>query len=457
MGDRQSAIDFYNQGVTAANDRSQTSHLQHAYQLFSSAVLIDPSFGQGWYQRGNNNSDLNCLPAAVADWRRALECENSDEERAKIFVNIGWRLHSLGRTDEAFEASNEAIRLKPDLALGYLNLSLIYQRMFKNAEAVKFARKAYALAPEDIHTPIALAFALLFDGQYAEGLALFENRFKWRLHNFLHYPYPKWDGSEGKTLFLVADQGLGDTLSYARFVEAAAKRSKYVHAVVQPELMRAFSHAFMHLPNLNLIPAPSPFLQADAWSTFVSLPAHLGLTDAEIVKQRGIEMPQFSLPNTWKIPDRKFHIGVAWAGSPLNDIDKDRNIPVTQFLELYQVPGIQLYSLQVDDKAKELHDAGCSALIRDLKPYIRDVCDTVSLLKELDLVITVESALGHICAAAGKECWIPYSYRGKDYRLGLQGEKKLWTPKHRVFCQDQAATWDKPFSEIIQALQKRIV
>ena len=48
----------------------------------------------------------------------------------------------------------------------------------------------------------------------------------------------------------------------------------------------------------------------------------------------------------WRIPDRKLHIGISWAGSPLNDIDKHRNIPVTQFFDLYKVPGIQLYSLQ---------------------------------------------------------------------------------------------------------------
>ena len=307
-----------------------------------------------------------------------------------------------------------------------------------------------------LESRIALAFAFLFDGQYQRGFELFELRFEWRLHHFLQFPYEKWRGEPDKIVFLVADQGLGDTLSFARFVELACKRAKYVHAYIQPQLMRVFMHSLGHIPNLNLIPSGNAYPQADVWTTFVSLPFALGLSDAEVCNTKQIKPPVYQLPTTWLVPDTKLHIGAAWVGSPLNDIDKYRNVPVTQFLDLYQVPGIQLYGLQIGDRAKDLHECGAVSLIRDLSTYINDVADTVSILQSLDLVICCESALGHICALADKECWLPYSAMGKDYRIGLSGEKLLWTPKHRIFRQEKDGEWQSVFDDIIAALKERI-
>lgn len=459
MGDRKHAMDLYNAGVMAANDKSKSINATTAYQLFVSACQADPLFGQAWYHTGNANSDLNMLPASVACYRRALECENEPKAKAKILCNIGWRLHCLGQTAEAFQATMEALQLDEDLAYAWLNLSLIHGIMENTRTSVDCARKAYDLLPSDTTVGMALSFALLFDRQFEEAFRQFECRFQYRLHSFLHYPYPRWTGESDATVFLVADQGLGDTLSFARFVEQAAGKCKFLHLCVQPELMRLFQHAFRTTQNINLIPmGTSTFPLADYWTTFVSLPFALKLTTQQIRDAKDIELPIYTHPagKTWKIPDRQLHIGISWAGSPLNDIDKHRNIPVTQFLELFRVPGIQLYGLQVGEKAKELHDNGCAAVIKDLSPYIRDVTDTVSLLQELDLIITCESALGHIAAAASKECWIPYSYCGRDYRIGMTGEDRLWTPKHRIFRQGNAMQWGPVFENIAGALEKRL-
>ncbi len=94
--------------------------------------------------------------------------------------------------------------------------------------------------------------------------------------------------------------------------------------------------------------------------------------------------------------------------------------------------------------------------MRNLAPYIRDVCDTLSLFKELDMVICCESALGHIAGLGQKECWIPYSYSGRDYRLGNTGEKPLWYPKHRIFRQGPDAQWGPVFDKIIAALKEKV-
>lgn len=462
MGDRHAAVQFFNQGVTSAQDRSRPEFLTHAYQQFVSACYADPTWGNALYYAGNHASDLGHLHTAVACWRRALETDlkdvlphdSQDADRAKVYCNLGWRLQSLGQMHEALDATERSLRLDPDLAFSHLNRAIILYHLGHTKESVVAARRAYELKPDDSTVQFGLGFSLLFDRQLAEGFKFFEARFAHRLVQFTHYPYPRWQGERDKTVFLVADQGLGDTLSFARFVRRACEVSRYVHACVQPELLRLFQYAFIDVPNLNLLPSPANFPAADAWSTFVSLPFALGLTDDEIRNAPHIAYnPPSHVRANWRVTDRKLHIGIAWRGSALNDINEHRSIPVTEFLELYRVPGVQLYSLQVDGNKDHLQQQGCAPVIRDLSGYIRDVYDTLAVLRDLDLVVTCESALGHICTLANKTVWVPYSYQGLDYRVGWDGRDQLWS-NYRVFKQGPDSTWKPVFTKIVEALQK---
>lgn len=214
-------------------------------------------------------------------------------------------------------------------------------------------------------------------------------------------------------------------------------------------------HAFVGLSNVNIVPKPAPFPEADCWTTFVSLPTALGLTTEEIRQAPAISYPIVQLPQTWRVPDRNLHIGIAWAGSDLNDINVHRSIPVHQFFDLYRVPGVQLYGLQIGQYSQQLYDAHGLPVVRDLSPYIRDVVDTISVLKQLDLVICCESALGHIAALTNTECWIPYSHLGLDYRLGVYGDDQVWS-NHRVFKQGEDRQWGPVFDEMTFNLAVRI-
>lgn len=455
MGDRQSAIKFIQKGEEAARERTVQQKVDHGYQLLTSACYADPTYWDAFYRNGNAAVDLNRPEAAIACYRRALECEMTVAEKAPLLSNLAWKLHEFGRFDEAMDLLGEATTIAPQLALPWIHISAIQTALGNTATAVKAAYKAHEMFPEDPLGEFALAFALLFDRQFAKGFKAFEARFPSRLPQFLHYPYPKWHGEKGKTVFLVADQGLGDTLSFARFLPQVAEQAGYVHACVQQELMRTFRHAFRQYDNINWLPQPCNFPAADAWTTFVSLPYALGLTDDQIRAVPNFETIRENIRTDWKVPDRKLHIGIAWAGSAQNDIDRHRSIPLTHFLELYRVPGIQLYSLQMDAKKAELFSTGSAPVIRDLSGYIRDVADTFNILRNLDMVITIESALGHICSMIDKECWLPYSALGRDYRIGPDGSDRLWTPRHRIFPQRLGEGWAPVFDRIVDALRDK--
>lgn len=460
VGDRTTAVEFYNQAARAVNDKSNPQNLTTAYNLFVSSVYADPTWWQAHYQAANNIADLKYHAAAVAGYRRALTCEMSDLDRAKVASNMCDQLTKLGRVKEAEWYGVQATTLDPKLQTGWINLSVAYQLLREIKMSLHAAEKAYALDPDNMAAQVCLSFGLLFDQQYVRGLDLFECRYRAALYSFTQYPYPKWRGEENCTLMLVADQGMGDTLDYARFVPRMLERVRFAHIAVHRELMRPLQQAFIKHDNVDIVPLLPNFRQADYYTSFVSLPWSMSLTQEEYVNT-----PQIVLPNSgvasmygqsWKTKDAKFHIGIAWAGSNLNQINQYRSIPLECFLQLYEVPGIQLYSLQVGERSEDMHKGGAAVVIKDLTPHIGDVSDTVSFLEHLDLVISCESALPHICAAVGKKCWVPYSYLGKDYRLGVAGEIKLWMPKTRVFLQEEGESWESVFERIVPALREKV-
>lgn len=467
MGDRRKAIQFHNQALAAAADKSQPTNIGMSYQLFQSAVIADPLFADGWMAIGNAVTDLKLAPAAVAAFRRMLELpmghvigDLNTESKAKALCNIGHQLQKMGKTKEARKYTEQSIALNPNLSYAYMNMSLIERDEGNDAAAVSMARKGFEIEMQgEKPRPIvefALALALLFNGDYDQGLFRFESRFLYRLPQFTQYPYPQWHGEEGKTVSVISEQGMGDAISFSRFLEAACKRSRFVYAVVQPELCRLFRAMFQHVPNIEFVPSPSPFQPADCWSSFMSLPTALGLSKDEIINAPSVVIPAFQAPGGWKSSDRKYHVGVAWRGSPASDIDEHRSFSINNLLELYRVNGVQFYSLQVGEATKELHQSGSAALIRDLSPYLKDWADTVGFVRELDLVICVESALAHLCGTMGSECWIPYSAHGRDWRIGTPPRKPLWYPAHKIFPQVAGESWSPTFEKITEALREKV-
>jgi tetratricopeptide (TPR) repeat protein len=464
MGDRLAAINLFNSGTRARDEDKSDGHLERAYSMLGSAVIVDPTLAQGWYNVAIANGDMNLVAASVAAYRRQLELpigpgpgDLTLEYKSKGLCNMARELYRMGLMDEAREAVMQSIGIDGGMAPSWCTLSQIDMIDGGIEESAAAAQVAFTLDPADPAIEVQLAFALMHAGYYAEGLRHFERRFEYRLKNYLSYPYPKWTGEEGKTLFLVSDQGIGDTLSFSRFVGMAAARCKFIHCVVHPELVRLLRASFQKLTNINIVPSPpNGYPDADCWSTFVGLPTALGLTNQEIIDAPNIAIPPFHIGTAWKAPDRHLHVGVAWRGSPQNDIDGHRSFPVTNYLELYRVPGVQLYSLQVGPAAKELHDTGCAALIWDMAPHIRDVSDTIAIIRELDMVITCESALGHIAGMCGIETWIPYSWRGRDYRIGDGTRGSLWNPNTKIFMQGRDADWRPVFASMIDELRARM-
>lgn len=467
---REAAIRFHNEAINVGlQGGDQNKNL--AYRLFCSSADVDNTFHPAWFQIGVANADMHLGEASVAACRRALEIEPNN---VLSLVNLGHQLYHLGRHEEATIHTMRALEVDPDNHLALCNLSIIQSTQGKLDESLESARRAYEISPLPV-IEFALAMAYLKKRQWSIGLKHLEARFGYakRMQHFLSLPYVKWSGQslKGKILYLVADQGLGDTISMFRFLKRLDDRAGFdggkIVAHFQPDLLRLCNFMFANpsapeslLNNTTIGPLPQPYPAADYWCSTTCIAVALGLNDEEIESAQQPVVPLLPSPSnpTWKAPGRRLHVGVAWGGSVDNDIDRHRSFPVQMLLELHRAKGVQLYSLQCGPRSQELQLFGGGGIVRDLSPFIRDVVDTLSIMRELDVIVTVESSPLHMAQLLGIETYLPYSRDGSDWRCGYGDQGVLWGPKTRVFKQDDVDNpgWLSTFRRIAKALEERI-
>ncbi len=158
-------------------------------------------------------------------------------------------------------------------------------------------------------------------------------------------------------------------------------------------------------------------------------------------------------PEIAAAPGVKARVGIAWGGSPTHKNDRNRSLPLAQFLELAERPDVTLYSLQKGARSKELAATGASAFIRDLDPHIGDFADTARLVDGLDLVITVDTSVAHLAGALARPVWVLVPY-APDWRWLRDREDSPWYPTARLFRQDRAGDWSSLFEQVKRALDE---
>jgi hypothetical protein len=312
----------------------------------------------------------------------------------------------MGQYERAIAAQREALRLRPDFPVAALNLGLI----------------------------------LLLLGQDEQGWELYEARFKCEgspTHNFRK---PLWDGRplQGRRILLFTEQGLGDSIQFARFIPQVASRGGQVLLLCQNELKQLLATAAgVHATYDRDEPLPD----FDFYAPLLSLPRILGVrmstmhiqvpylsADAEKV-QRWREQLQQEGPGK--------RIGLVWAGSPSNSKDAERSIALSAFAPLAAVPGTRFYSLQKGPAAREVQSSPPGLHLIDHTAELQTMADTAALIENLDLVIAVDTAVCHLAGALGKLVWtltaaIPH------WGLGLQPDHTPWYPTMRLFRQQAA-------------------
>jgi len=218
-------------------------------------------------------------------------------------------------------------------------------------------------------------------------------------------PAPRWDGGDpaGRTILLQSEQGHGDAIQLVRYASIIAARGARVLVSCRPPLRRLLRTA----PGVEAIYEDASHAPSfEAWSPMLSLPALLGTTLAAIPAAGAYLRPDPALVQAWRqrlAGLQGLKVGVVWRGAPDHLNDRHRSAGPEAFAGLLSIPGLAVVSLQQDARPDELAALGVQAL--DAGPLLGDFADTAALIANLDLVVSVDTAVAHLAGALGAPVW----------------------------------------------------
>jgi hypothetical protein len=308
-----------------------------------------------------------------------------------------------------------------------------------------------ALDPASQGALYNLALARLRNGEFTHGWREYESRWNFdELHlRRRSFRAPLWRGEllNGKIILLHAEQGLGDTIQFARFVPLVAARGGRVILEVQPPLLRLLEP----LPGVEkVIPAGSDLPAFDCHCPLMSLPLALGTTLETIPSPEGYLSaepdPQFMSAS------KNLRIGVAWSGNPHHKGDATRSMPLEALAPLASVPGLSLISLQKGAGVEQLSPLKDRLPIHDGASTHADMFETAALVRTLDLVLSVDTSIAHLAGAMAKPVWIMLPWVA-DWRWMEQRADSPWYRSARLFRQNAAGDWASVAEQIVAALR----
>lgn len=398
-------------------------------------------------QTGNFAEGIECYRQALA-----LQPESID-----LYNNLGNALQQQGDFEGAIRCYEKVLALEPKAADTHSNLARVLNLQGQLERAIAHYHKAIQLAPNCAEFHCALASALLLSGNLAEGLAEYE--WRWRMSEVepRSFHQPLWDGSnlEGSTILVHADQGLGDTIQFVRYAPLLAQQDAQVIVECQQPLRRLLST----VAGINQIIAQGmPLPEFDVHAPLLSLPHILGTTLETIPAQ----IPYLALPENYHPlpievpPETQLKVGIVWAGGYRERFDQLRlyqtkSCTLSMFVDLLSIPSLTLYSLQVGRDAAAVAEFRTEPRLVDLSSQIQDFADTAGLISQLDLVISVDTAVAHLAGALGKPVWVLLPFI-PEWRWLLEREDSPWYPTMRLFRQSHPGDWQGVFEAVAQAL-----
>lgn len=410
------------------------------------ALALKPDFARAHYNLGRCRFQKKAYASAVEAYEAALRFEAGN---AGYQNDLGNALFALDRLDEALSRYEAACRSDPKLVPSHVNRANTLFELMRIEDAIAGYDRALALDPAHAEARCNRALALLLTGRFSEGFAEYE--WRWRKPGFpkmRDLPAPAWEGEllSGKTILLHAEQGLGDTIHFARYAPRVKARGGHVVFECPPSLARLLRT----VEELDVVVAQGEPLPAfDVHAPLLSLPRIFKTTPETIPGA----VPYLTAPKTKPVlPPRagRRRIGIAWAGNPANVNDRKRSVDPALFAPLLARADIVI--LQVGPEHTPVARGILSGAI-DIGDRLVDFAATAAVLAELDLVITVDTALAHLAGALAVPVWTLVPFR-PDWRWQRDRTDSPWYPSMRLFRQERRGDWSPVFARVLAQLSR---
>lgn len=406
---------------------------------------------------------LGTVLAHRGDLARAttlIEAAVAREPRVAAWHSVLSGLYRMQyRFDDAVEAGRRAVALAPREARFQVNLGKALMDRGDRREAVFAFLAALTEEPQHPEAHLAIGQILLAEGEMKPGWIEYEwrNQLEQARGMLPRMAAPHWNGMAlpGERILLVGDQGYGDTIQFARYIPRVAERCGEVVLGCSPDLARLLSP----IPGIKAIHSRWDLIPPyRVYALLSSLPGIFG-TELETIPA---ETPYLgvapALMRKWAekldeaLPGRPLRVGVAWAGRPTHPNDRRRSMRLADLAPLARVPEVALVSLQPRFPARDRASAHLVPLI-DLTAEFSDFAETAAAVINLDLVITVDTAVGHLAGALGKPVWLMLPTPA-DWRWMLERSDSPWYPTMRLFRQERPGDWSAVVAAVAAELAR---
>jgi tetratricopeptide (TPR) repeat protein len=392
------------------------------------------------------------IDEAIPQWRDGLAKEPKWDDSWR---NLGFGLEHLDRIDEAVDAYRQAAQAAPDNAENHRYLGSALQDAGQLDEALDAYGQAIKADPENAEAHWGRFWVRALRGDFPKAWEDYEWRWKLRERTTpeLDDSAPLWEGGDlsGQTFFLRAEQGYGDTIQTIRYAPILADMGATVKVGCPPALARLLSDA----PGISeVITGNAGRVNFNSHQALFSLPRILGTTLDNIPgtvpyltapSQSGVELPATK---------GVFRIGLTWHGSGSHNPDR-RSVPFEQLLPMLGQERAMFFSLQLGDAAYDPARADAENKLADLSPLMDDFASTAALIEQLDLVITIDTAVAHLAGALGKPTWLLLS-AAPDWRWMLGHSDSPWYPSMRLFRQAKLGDWGEPLAKLREELARTV-
>jgi Flp pilus assembly protein TadD len=432
-----------------------------AEQCYRRALALNPG-----------NAALHCnLGVVLAAQQRHDETEwhyrrtvALDPGGIKGLTNLGNELARTGRHAEAERFLNQAVVLAPGDAMTHFNLAVLMEDLDRDGEAERDYRRALALDPRAAIAQLNLAYLLLRHGRFQEA---------WPLHEIRHSPamplpqrfrqpapfaFPQWQGQslQGKSLLVWPEQGLGDEVQFCRYLPLLRQRGAARLTLICKTPLKALMETVNGVDAVITLDAGGVVAPHDYWVYPLSLPLYFQTTLATLPA----DLPYMRVPPEralrWRerLPRDGLRVGLVWKGNARHLNDARRSLELRQLAPLWSVPGVRFISLQKErDEAQALQPPPGQPLLA-LGHEFSDLADTAAVIDQLDLVITVDTAVAHLAGALARPCWVLLPHRRCDWRWLKGRDDSPWYPGvMRLFRQPRGSDWVPVIKQVEDALR----
>jgi len=424
---------------------------EEALKSFARALELDPQAIPDWINQGALLQDLDRHAEALASYDKAAALAPQD---ANIQVSRANALAMLGRFAEAEQTYDRALARDPKHAIAQTQKGLAVKHQGRFAEARTLLEGALATAPKDANIAFALAQLMLLTGDWRQAWPLFESRALLPRPAFAPLEGERWQGQAPADyrLVLLAEQGLGDTVQFARYASLLAGRRHDVTLLV-PEGLAPLMRT---LPGIERVAISSEELADDKrrymWAPLLSTPGLLHLSADTIPEQGPYLAAELERAARWreKLGDG-FKVGIFWQGTT-----RDSAAPLAALAPLAEVDNVWLISLQKGaaaaaiaqvpfgtrvEQVLDAEDLGAEALL-----------ETAALMANLDVVVSIDSMPAHLAGALGRPVYLALP-QVPDWRWLLERDDTPWYPTTRLFRQERRGEWEPVFARIAAALR----